>query len=133
MTAARRVCVTGATGKAGRATVRELRAHGYDAVATDTVHLANIPAPGRATPAVTFNANVDDGTPVGYAWGTGVRSHAGYRVYRHGGGWPGLRALLARVPDLNQSLVIMALTDDSERRVGLAASMLDVVTAPPPG
>ena len=82
--------MTGATGKAGRATVRELREHGYDVLATDTaltpgdvasgvlradltdygqatevlrgadavVHLANIPAPGRATPAVTFNANV---------------------------------------------------------------------------
>lgn len=87
---ARRVCVTGATGKAGRAAVKELREHGYDVVATDTavtrddansgvlradltdygqatevlrgtgavVHLANIPAPGRLTPAVTFNANV---------------------------------------------------------------------------
>ncbi len=88
--APRRICVTGATGKAGRATVRELIEHGYDVVATDTavtgddlaagvlradltdygqatevlrgtaavVHLANIPAPGRATPAVTFNDNV---------------------------------------------------------------------------
>lgn len=90
MTALRRICVTGATGKAGRAAVRELRQHGYDVVATDTavgpgdiadgvikadltdygqaaevlrgaeavVHLANIPAPGRATPAVTFNDNM---------------------------------------------------------------------------
>lgn len=88
-TAARRVCVTGAAGKAGRAAVRELAEHGYDVVATDVVatgdggarllradltdygqatevlrgtdavvHLANIPAPGLATPAVTFNDNV---------------------------------------------------------------------------
>jgi nucleoside-diphosphate-sugar epimerase len=89
-TQARRICVTGATGKAGRTAVRELREQGYDVVATDTavsaadlaggilaadltdygqatevlrgtsavVHLANIPAPGRATPAVTFNDNV---------------------------------------------------------------------------
>jgi nucleoside-diphosphate-sugar epimerase len=89
-TAARRVCVTGATGKAGRAAVRELRARGYDVLATDSVvgpgeprgavlradltdygqatevlrgtdavvHLANIPAPGLAAPAVTFNANI---------------------------------------------------------------------------
>jgi nucleoside-diphosphate-sugar epimerase len=88
-TTARRICVTGATGKAGRATVRELREHGYEVVATDNrltsddvaagvlradltdygqatealrgtdavVHLANIPAPGMSTPAVTFNSN----------------------------------------------------------------------------
>jgi nucleoside-diphosphate-sugar epimerase len=80
--------VTGATGKAGRAAVRELREREYDVVATDAVvgpgeprgavlradltdygqatevlrgtdavvHLANIPAPGLAPPAITFNA-----------------------------------------------------------------------------
>jgi nucleoside-diphosphate-sugar epimerase len=87
---ARRICVTGASGQAGRAVVRDLREHGYDVAATDiavseadrfegmlradltdygqaaealrgadaVVHLANIPAPGIATPAVTFNTNV---------------------------------------------------------------------------
>jgi nucleoside-diphosphate-sugar epimerase len=83
-----RICVTGASGKAGRATVSGLRAHGHDVLATDVVvapadvgevlradltdygqavealsgvqavvHLANIPAPGIATPSVTFTAN----------------------------------------------------------------------------
>jgi nucleoside-diphosphate-sugar epimerase len=82
-----KICVTGATGKAGRAVTDELREHGYEVVATDVsvpprdysvlradltdygqtvealhgsdavVHLANIPAPGIHTPAVTFNAN----------------------------------------------------------------------------
>jgi nucleoside-diphosphate-sugar epimerase len=83
-----RVCVTGATGKAGRAAVAELRGHGHEVRATDlvvapselgevlradltdygqtievldgveaVVHLANIPAPGVATPSVTFTAN----------------------------------------------------------------------------
>lgn len=82
-----RVCVTGANGQAGRAVVRDLLDHGYEVAATDitgtrdngvlradltdygqavevmhgadaVVHLANIPAPGLATPAVTFNANM---------------------------------------------------------------------------
>jgi len=85
-----RVCVTGASGKAGRSVVRDLLEHGYDVVATDiassrdevengavradlteygqtlevlkdvdaVVHLANIPAPGIHTPAVTFNTNI---------------------------------------------------------------------------
>ena len=87
---AQRICVTGASGQAGRAVVTGLRAHGYDVAATDVavtradredgmlqadltdygqavealsgadavVHLANIPAPGLSTPAVTFNKNI---------------------------------------------------------------------------
>lgn len=85
-----RVCVTGATGQAGRAVVADLRQHGFDVTGTDVVatraevdtgivradlgdygqaieairgadavvHLANIPAPGISTPALTFNANM---------------------------------------------------------------------------
>jgi nucleoside-diphosphate-sugar epimerase len=89
---AQRVCVTGASGQAGRVVVADLREHGYDVTATDVavsradredgmlqadltdygqavealaeagadavVHLANIPAPGLSTPAVTFNSNI---------------------------------------------------------------------------
>ena len=87
---AQRICVTGASGQAGRAVVADLREHGYDVTATDivvsradrdwgmlradltdygqavealtgaeaVVHLANIPAPGLSTPAVTFNDNI---------------------------------------------------------------------------
>jgi nucleoside-diphosphate-sugar epimerase len=87
---AQRICVTGASGKAGRAVVRELLDHDYEVTTTDiavtradieadmlradltdygqavetlhgvdaVVHLANIPAPGIAPPAVTFNANM---------------------------------------------------------------------------
>ena len=94
-----RVCVTGATGQAGRATVAELCERGVEVVATDlvatrddlesgvlradltdygqalqalegadaVVHLANIPAPGLSTPAVTFNANVAMNFNVFYA------------------------------------------------------------------
>ena len=85
-----RICVTGASGRAGRAVVAELMEHGHWVVATDlvapaedlgipvlradltdygqalealqgtdaVVHLANIPAPGIRTPAVTFNENM---------------------------------------------------------------------------
>jgi nucleoside-diphosphate-sugar epimerase len=93
------VCVTGATGQAGRATVAELREHGFDVAPTDlavtredlesgvlradltdygqalqalegtdaVIHLANIPAPGLSTPAVTFNANIAMNFNVFYA------------------------------------------------------------------
>jgi nucleoside-diphosphate-sugar epimerase len=89
-TTMRRICVTGASGKAGRSVVRDLLEHGYDVLATDisstgtevgngavradltdygqalevlrdvdaVVHLANIPAPGIHTPALTFNTNM---------------------------------------------------------------------------
>jgi len=86
-----KVCVTGASGRAGRAVVADLVEHGHRVIATDlvrpaaglemptflladlcdygqavevlqgaeaVVHLANIPAPGIRTPAVTFNANI---------------------------------------------------------------------------
>jgi CubicO group peptidase (beta-lactamase class C family) len=72
--------------------------------------------------------HLDDGTPLDYAWGIGVRTHAGHRVYRHGGGWPGVRLLLARVPDQDAGIVIIALADDTDRHVALADSVLEVVT-----
>ncbi len=87
-----KVSVTGASGRAGRAVVADLLAHGHQVLATDlavpapeslgkarftradltdfgqavevlqgadaVVHLANIPAPGLRTPAVTFNDNM---------------------------------------------------------------------------
>jgi CubicO group peptidase (beta-lactamase class C family) len=73
---------------------------------------------------------LDAGTLLDYAWGMGVRSRAGHRVYRHGGGWPGVRALLARVPDLGLSLVTVALADNTERRVPLTDSLLDLLVTP---
>jgi CubicO group peptidase (beta-lactamase class C family) len=89
-----------------------------EALNTDRLGISElIQTPGR----------LDDGTPVDYAWGMGVRSHAGRLVYRHGGGWPSLRALLARIPDLGLSLVIVALDDDTDRRVPLADSLLELL------
>ncbi|MEW1843269.1 serine hydrolase domain-containing protein [Nonomuraea angiospora] len=74
-------------------------------------------APGR----------LNDGTPIDYAWGIGIRSHAGHRVYRHGGGWPGLRAMQARLPNLGWSIVFLAIADDTERRTALLDLLLDEV------
>src|SRR6516162_1649810 len=68
---AQRICVTGASGQAGRAVVTDLRKHGYQVQPTDVAvtradreagllqaDLADIPAPGLSTPAVTFNSNI---------------------------------------------------------------------------
>jgi CubicO group peptidase (beta-lactamase class C family) len=89
------------------------------ALSADTLGLAEvIDRPGR----------LDDGTPIHYAWGQAVREHTGHRMFRHGGGWPSLRALLARVPDLAAAVVILALDDYSDRREALGAGLLDVVT-----
>jgi CubicO group peptidase (beta-lactamase class C family) len=71
---------------------------------------------------------LDHGTPIDYAWGLGVRSHGRHQVYRHGGGWPGLRAQLVRIPDLRSSFVIIALADDAERSAVLAGALLDDLT-----
>jgi CubicO group peptidase (beta-lactamase class C family) len=74
--------------------------------------------------------HLDDGRPVDYAWGVGLRIQAGHQVFRHGGGWPGLRLLLARVPDLEVGLVILAPADDTERRGPLADALLNFVLHP---
>jgi CubicO group peptidase (beta-lactamase class C family) len=71
--------------------------------------------------------SLDDGTALDYAWGMGVRTHAGHRVYRHGGGWPGVRSVLARAPGLPAGLVVIALDDDTERAAGLADALLDEI------
>ena len=73
---------------------------------------------------------LDDGTALDYAWGLGIRSHAGRRIYRHGGGWPGLRAQLIRIPDQRSSLVILAPADDTDRTIGLANALLDELFDP---
>jgi CubicO group peptidase (beta-lactamase class C family) len=73
-------------------------------------------APGR----------LDDGTVLDYAWGMGVRQRHGLTVYRHGGGWPGVRTVLARVPDRGLSVLVVALDDETERAASLADSLLDL-------
>jgi CubicO group peptidase (beta-lactamase class C family) len=81
---------------------------------------AQLQTPGR----------LDDGTVLEYAWGMGVHEHSGYEVYRHGGAWAGLRALLIRVPDRGIGIVTLALDDDTERRIPLTDDLLDLLITP---
>ncbi len=69
---------------------------------------------------------LDDGTAVDYAWGMGVRSVRGHVAYRHGGGWPGTRSMLVRVPAEDLTIVVLALADDTERRVALTDALLSL-------
>jgi hypothetical protein len=71
--------------------------------------------------------HLDDATPLDYAWGIGVRRHAGSRVYRHGGAWADARSVLVRSPERRVDLVAIATGDRTERRVGLADALLDLL------
>lgn len=66
--------------------------------------------------------------------GLGVRTHAGRRIYRHGGGWSGLRAQLIHIPDQPSGLAVLAPADDTDRTAGLADALLDELNPidPPP-
>jgi CubicO group peptidase (beta-lactamase class C family) len=75
-------------------------------------------------------STLDDGTTLDYAWGLGIRTHAGHRIYRHGGGWPGLRAQLIRVPDQRSGLTVIALTNDTDQTIMLSNTMLDALVLP---
>ncbi|MEV4705125.1 serine hydrolase domain-containing protein [Actinoplanes sp. NPDC049316] len=67
---------------------------------------------------------LDDGTPLDYAWGLGVREHAGRRIHRHGGRWAGVCTQLVRVAGEGSSFVVIALDDDEDRTERLATSLL---------
>jgi CubicO group peptidase (beta-lactamase class C family) len=85
-------------------------------------HVMNTDGLGIAA-LVETPGTLDDGRVLDYAWGTGVRAAGGRRVHRHGGGWPGVRLLLARVPDLGLGVLVVA-ADDSDRHVALADALL---------
>ncbi|HEY0239409.1 MAG TPA: serine hydrolase domain-containing protein [Friedmanniella sp.] len=68
---------------------------------------------------------LDDGTPLDYAWGIGVRELGGRRFYLHGGRWAGLNARLVRFAGRGSGFVLLALDDDEERLSLLTESMLD--------
>ena len=73
---------------------------------------------------------LDDGTALDYAWGLGIRTHAGHRICRHGGGWPGLRAQLIRIPTQRSGLTVVAFTNDTDQTITLANTLLDALVLP---
>ncbi|WP_432523223.1 serine hydrolase domain-containing protein [Kineococcus sp. SYSU DK006] len=68
---------------------------------------------------------LEDGTPLDYAWGTGVRTRGGHLVHRHGGLWAGVSAQLLRSPGTRRSAVVLALDHDEDRTTALADALLD--------
>jgi hypothetical protein len=54
------------------------------------------------------------------------RTHAGHRVYRHGGGWPGIKTALVHAADVDATIAVLAPHDDTERRVTLTDALLDL-------
>jgi CubicO group peptidase (beta-lactamase class C family) len=72
---------------------------------------------------------LDDGTPLGYAWGMGVRDVGGHVAYRHGGSYADVRTMLVRVPDAGLDLVVLALADRTERRTALTDRLLTALLA----
>jgi CubicO group peptidase (beta-lactamase class C family) len=67
--------------------------------------------------------------PGDYAWGIGVRTHAGHRIYRHGGPRPGVTAQLVRVADRNSGFVVLVLADDGDRTAAFADTMVVELTS----
>lgn len=65
-----------------------------------------------------------DRTVLDYAWGVGVRAHAGERIYRHGGSWAGVSAQLVRVPGRGGGAVVLALDDGGDRTIALANTLV---------
>jgi CubicO group peptidase (beta-lactamase class C family) len=75
--------------------------------------------------------HLDDGTPLDYAWALGVRTHAGRRVYRHGGSWGRLCAQLVRIDGRRTDFVVIALDSDAARTANLADALIAELTALP--
>lgn len=66
---------------------------------------------------------LDDGTPLDYAWGIRVFEAQGTRLQSHGGSWTGVTAKLVRLPDRGQSIVAVALHDEIKTMIALIAAV----------
>ena len=71
------------------------------------LHLQNRDSLGIAD-LVTAPGELNDGTPVDYGWGLGLRRHRHRPLLIHGGEWPGAAAKAVRSPELDLAVVGMA-------------------------
>lgn len=71
---------------------------------------------------VTTPGRLNDGTPVDYGWGLGLRQHRGRPLLIHGGEWMGAQAKAVRSPELGVAFACLVAGTDAER-------LNDLVTA----
>lgn len=82
----------------------------------DTLGIASlVTAPGR----------LNDGTPVDYGWGLGLREHRGQPLYIHGGEWTGAQAKAVRSPALDIAVAGMSARGDFDTLNQLVTAVLN--------
>lgn len=74
---------------------------------------------------VTAAGRLNDGTPVDYGWGLGLRQHRGEALLIHGGEWQGAAAKAVRSPALGIAVVGMAAGAEFETLNKLVGAVLD--------
>jgi len=68
---------------------------------------------------------LDDGSPLDYAWGVRIFEHAGRRTVSHGGSWPTWSAKTIRQPDVGVSVAILTTSEDAETVTAFALALAD--------
>lgn len=82
----------------------------------DPLQLASIvETPGR----------LNDGRPIDYGWGLGLREYRGERLLSHGGGWTGATCKALRCPALGLAAVALTAGDDMQKVIDLADAALE--------
>lgn len=74
---------------------------------------------------VTAPGHLNDGAPVDYGWGLGLRQHRGHPLLIHGGEWTGAQAKAVRSPTLGLAVVGIAAGAEFETLNQLVATILD--------
>lgn len=88
------------------------------------LHHQNVDTLGIAA-LVTAPGRLDDGTPVDYGWGLGLRRHRDQLLLIHGGEWSGAQAKAVRSPALGVAVVGLAAGARSELVNQLVATALE--------